>query len=231
MNRKALSFWIVIVFSGLVVCNLQAEERALLPITETEFRQMGTLLVETRRMDRDDLFVTAARFVLHYVDDLLKETEEGESARTDELRKFARGAVANIANSTWPGWGPVSKEAKELGRSAAKLYLEYEIEAGDVSHWAYWVNGAHALADSDYEEAESMFSDAEAAAEVELFKATQSSWIALTKFLDNPNDETKEVLDAGVSRIRATEHATADSLVSQLMTAKDIFEQKEESKE
>lgn len=224
MNSKALKFCTFVVVTGLAVGNLKSNGVILSPVSDPEFGHFASLLVETKKMGRDNLFVTTARLQLHYIDAFLKKTKEGDSVKTNESRKLARGAIAHIATQTWPGWGPISKEAKELGRSAARLYLAYEIDAGEVSHWAYWINGAHALADKDYEEAESMFLKAEQIAEVELFKAMQATWVALTRFLADPNDETNERLDAGISRIHATGHASAKTFVSQVTTAKEIFE-------
>ncbi|MXW06798.1 MAG: hypothetical protein F4Z87_01475, partial [Gammaproteobacteria bacterium] len=125
-----------------------AEELALAPITEAEWKKMSELIGELRKIQRDNLFVPVARLQLHYALNQIKQTDANDDTELSRLRKFARGVAYNIAAFTWPGWddmGPIASEDQELGLSAARVALEFANQAEDITFNALWINGAHEL--------------------------------------------------------------------------------------
>ncbi len=226
MHQQAMRVWIVVVSLWIGVLSVNAEEVALSTISEEEFRQIGELMGELRKIQRDDLFVPVARLQLLYVDNLIKKTDPDATEDLQRLRKFARGVAFNIASFTWPGWGdtgPISAKAQELGYSAARVGLEYAIAVDDVTTNILWINGAHALAAKAYKNASSIFEQARDLAETEFDKSMHAAWISLTQFLESPSTERQAKFELAVSGVRDSDNEYAEFFASQLTTAVEIF--------
>lgn len=220
------------VLTCLGATELNSEELALAKISDDEFRQIGELMRELRNIKKDALFVPVARLQLLYLDDQIEQTKDDDPEAVNKIRKFARGVAYNIAAFTWPGWGdtgPVSPEAQELGFSAARVGLEYSKAADDITSNILWINGAHALAAKEYDLAVENFEAAYEVSETEIDKLMQAGWIALTRLLETPSDQSKEAFDTAYNNLNSSDHEYAEFFAEQLTTAREIFSAADEN--
>ena len=210
---------------------MNSEELALAKISDDEIRRIGELMRELRKIKKDALFVPVARLQLLYLDDQIEQTGDDPEA-VNKIRKFARGVAYNIAAFTWPGWGdtgPISPEAQELGFSAARVGLEYSKAADDITSNILWINGAHALAAKEYDLAVENFEAAYEVSETEIDKLMHAGWIALTRLLETPSDQSKEAFDTAYNNLNSSDHEYSEFFAERLTTAREIFSAADEN--
>ena len=203
-----------------------ANELALAPITEAEWKNMSELMGELRKIQRDDLFVPVARLQLHYALNQIKRTDENDATELNRLRKFARGVAFNIAAFTWPGWddmGPITSENQELGLSAARTALDFATQAEDITFNALWINGAHELNANNFEIAIEFFERARDKADDTNGKKMASGWIALTDLLADATDQKQKQLNDAVADLRHADEKNGDFFAKQIETALDVY--------
>lgn len=203
-----------------------ADEQALASITDIEWKNMSELMGELRKIQRDDLFVPVARLQLHYALNEIKQTDKKDETELNRLRKFARGVAYNIAAFTWPGWddmGPISSEDQELGRSAARVALEFATQAEDITFNALWINGVHELNVRNFENAIEFFEKAREKADETSGKKMASGWVALTEFLHESTQKKQTRLDDAIAEIRQADEENGDFFAQQIETALHVY--------
>ena len=208
------------------------EETALSPIKTVELEQLGELMRELRKIQRDDLFVPVARLQLLYYTNLIEESKNTDPERANSLRKSARGVAFNIASFTWPGWGdtgPITPEAQEMGYSAARVGLRLAQDAKDVTPNILWINGAHAIAAKEHEIALATFEQSYDLADSEIDKLMHKAWIEFSRYCALRDNESKLRYEAALSELSENEHEYAEFFASQLTTAQEIFSEQESS--
>ncbi|MYD46713.1 MAG: hypothetical protein F4W92_10200 [Gammaproteobacteria bacterium] len=203
-----------------------ADELAVAPITEVEWKNMSELMGELRKIQRDDLFVPVARLQLHYALNQIKRTDKNDENELNRLRKFARGVAYNIAAFTWPGWddmGPIASKDQELGLSAARVALNFATQTEDITFNALWINGAHELNAKNFDSAIEFFEQARDKADELSGKKMASGWIALTKFLDDATQKKQASLEDAVAELRQADEKNGDFFAQQIETALTVY--------
>jgi len=51
----------------------------------------------------------------------------------------------------------------------------------------------------------------------------QTGWIALTRLLENPDEQSEKAFDTAFNNLQSTDHEYAEFFASQLTTAREIF--------
>ncbi len=201
------------------------DEIALSPLEASEWKELSELMLELRKIQRDDLFVPVARLQLLYLTNQINAglVDEQELAH---LRKEARGVAFNIAAFTWPGWddtGPITPERQTIGLSAARVALDLAKDANDVTFNALWINGAHLINAKKYTEAKDFFTDAVEHTESDSEKKMGNGWVALCDFLDDSTEEQETKLSELLDELRSSDEENGDYFADQIEVAKDVF--------
>ena len=203
-----------------------ADELALAPISNSEWKTISELMVELRKIERDDLFVPVARLQLHYALNRIAQTDEDNEEELNRLRIFARGRAYNIAAFTWPGWddmGSISTESQKLGLSAARVTLDLASQASDISFNALWINGAHELNAKNYDRATDFFERTRDIAGADSGQYMAIGWIALTNYLAEPTEENHIRLNNEVATLRKADEENGEFFAQQIETALNVY--------
>lgn len=203
-----------------------AEELAVAPITEAEWKKMSELIGELRKIQRDHLFVPVARLQLHYALNQIKQTDENDKTNLKRLRKLTRGVAYNIAAFTWPGWDdmePIASEDQQLGLSAARVALEFANQADDITFNALWINGAHELNAKNFDGAIEFFEKARDKADEVSGKKMALAWIVLTEYLEDATQKKRTQLNDAIAELRQSNEENGDFFAQQIETALNVY--------
>ena len=189
---------------------------------------VNVLYWEERDMDH---VVAMSRAGIQYASDQALAQGAGSGAYFT-LRSSAKALAYNLGSFTWPGWKEANLQIDALhvaaGMDAARLNLRLalELDKGDLPlSRAYWLLGAHLLADGHYRGAQALFGRAAMYARraaAPLDSALNEAFAALGRLLAQPQDPGgEEAYSGALESLRLLDEQ--DALVGQVQNARSVF--------
>lgn len=155
----------------------------------------------------------------------------GDDDRAKMFRGYARSMCYNIASFTWPGWNEegitIGEVHREIGRDAVKANFRMAVNMGGDANKlsnAFWLMGAHQLADANYGEAKVAFAKAAEQAAISGKRNMQlmNQCYALLSVILAGNAAAEADLEAAFEELKPLEEGPF--FVDQIRTVRKVFE-------